>query len=652
MVELYINNKLAVLPQTFSIRLVRYNPLLNRKGDYSIPFSIPLSENRQIINHADRVEAESYQKTGTFKLAINGIIRYRGTVVFRDPKPEQDEISLYLKSDNSAFFSGLKDVSLQDYDFGGEDNGSLTTDEVEDQWADSLNDIYPNKKYACAPVKSPNLWEHDSRLAYYRDKNINEWDYQNEKMYRDGQNWHQHMYVRYLLDRIIQKEGYIKGDDDLDDIPDMNRLVVVTMNSVWGPFNVEYKYNLPKRKIMDLLESLRTLYTITLVTENKTNKVHVRMLSKVVSDAELVEDLDRSETKDTIKKSEKQPDGFVMEFENLSGGEYDYARAPANESEASSVTSYNDLPTADITHENQLYYIIKTERFYRCIEDPDNQGSYKWKEVGGLQNKEEGEKELEKKSDIELMLQERLSKNVYRSGPNHSTDFESEESNTTRKGNDMFEVTYSGMTYNDFPLIFGFYRGINTLDLNDPYVLAECGHDKDNTDLESEWQDPRGNNWTLTEVVDSTHLKFIRVSHSSDLQGADVLTHVSGATHTNDINIGSATNKEGVVNYPILSIDAYRYDNESEFSSDAISNKWTTTRGLYEKIHKTINHWETQRKRKIIKYMAVPNRRFFDMDLTKKYKISGQIFMINKLEMDITEKDFDEKIVKAELFTV
>jgi hypothetical protein len=216
----------------------------------------------------------------------------------------------------------------------------------------------------------------------------------------------------------------------------------------------------------------------------------------------------------------------------------------------------------------------------------------------------------------------------------------------------MWDVYYSGMRYNDFPFMFGFYRGIQALDIDDPYTIAEASHDKSSSDIGSIWQDTNANQWELTGIISSSELSFVAYNHSESMPPTGILTHVSGASQTTDINVTDTTEKNGTVNYPILSIDAYRYDNETEFSSNAISNKWITSRGLYEKIHKIINHWETERKRKVIKYLAVPNRVFFDIDMTKKYRVSDNIFLINKLEMDLTEKDFDEKIVKAELFTV
>lgn len=653
MVELYINNQAVVMPETFSIRLVRYNPLFNQKGDYSIPFSIPLSQNRHIINYADREETANYQKEAGFKLAINGIVRYQGTVVFRDPNPESDEISIYLKTNNSSFFSKIKDISLQEYDFGGEDNSGLSYEEGEDKWEDSLNNSYPDYPYVCAQINAPDLWEHFPVFQSIHHRNINEYDYQNEKMYRDdGQNWCQHMYVQYLINTIIRREGYYLNENDMEDIPDLINLVLVSMNTIFGFSDIEYRYNLPRLKIIDFFKALNILYAVVPIVNEKSNTVSLVMLSKVLNHSSISSSLDGSEVRHAIMKSEPPADGFLMTFESLSGDDYKYAKIKTDRSDAIEVENYSDLPSADASHENDLYYISSTERFYKCIEDPDNEGEYIWKEVGYLQDINKDNEEYKQKSQAEMILSDLYDRSVWRADPDNQVNFKAEEAKTSRKGNDMHNVINRGMEYNDFPFIFAFYRGLQALDLDDPYTIVTSSHNKTDDDLDSIWIDSNNNEWELTQVVDDAELKFIPYGHSESMPLGGFLEHYSGANNTEDIQVSDVEENPGIVNYPILSIDAYRYDNETEFSENAISNKWITSRGLYEKIHKVINHWETERKRKVIKYLAVPNRIFFDLDMTKKYRVSDQIFLINKLEMDITEKAHEEKVVKAELFTV
>jgi len=71
-------------------------------------------------------------------------------------------------------------------------------------------------------------------------------------------------------------------------------------------------------------------------------------------------------------------------------------------------------------------------------------------------------------------------------------------------------------------------------------------HDKDASDQLSIWQDSNTNQWKLETIQNTNELIFSHYSHTSDMpDGAGTLTHVSGATHTDDIDYTSTSPYRG-----------------------------------------------------------------------------------------------------------
>jgi hypothetical protein len=70
-------------------------------------------------------------------------------------------------------------------------------------------------------------------------------------------------------------------------------------------------------------------------------------------------------------------------------------------------------------------------------------------------------------------------------------------------------------------------------------------HDKNAVDLVSIWQDSNNNVWKLEAVNSSTLLTFSRVNHTANAPASGNLTHVSGATNTNNIIYTSVLNDGG-----------------------------------------------------------------------------------------------------------
>ena len=80
MFSLHINNTEVSLPETFDFGMVLENPMLNRRGNWSYPFSIPYEPNKILFGHIKELSAVEPTLPIPFEIKWSGVTRLAGDV--------------------------------------------------------------------------------------------------------------------------------------------------------------------------------------------------------------------------------------------------------------------------------------------------------------------------------------------------------------------------------------------------------------------------------------------------------------------------------------------------------------------------------------------------------------------------------------------
>ena len=102
------------LPEDFSIKIERHNPLLSGEGDASVPATLPSSShNLAVLGHRERVD-RAYRHTNKMDAIIQvGPVTKRGQLIL-DTINRRDGIDASFAIDNSDLYAMSKEKSLKE----------------------------------------------------------------------------------------------------------------------------------------------------------------------------------------------------------------------------------------------------------------------------------------------------------------------------------------------------------------------------------------------------------------------------------------------------------------------------------------------------------------------------------------------------------
>ena len=104
MINLYLDNKQALLPNNVSIKLVKENPYFTKSSSYTFDITLPLegcSQNLMLFKHINRHDVAKSQQTLKAKLVVDCKCLLNGTAVVKSIS--EKDVKIQLVSGNSEF---------------------------------------------------------------------------------------------------------------------------------------------------------------------------------------------------------------------------------------------------------------------------------------------------------------------------------------------------------------------------------------------------------------------------------------------------------------------------------------------------------------------------------------------------------------------
>lgn len=381
--ELKIDNWWAVLAPDTNISIEMTSPLWNDSGTFSYTFQIPYYANRHIFNASDKPESDVNLKTfrKRFELYLYGTGFLFGDIVCTSDEidTDADRVDVEIRSANATFEDAIEGKSLRDLDLEGTIIGQLTkrnrvynhsvqapTDYGMDLlFADEQNlpgagftniystrhngsTIYPSEKYINIPIIVNGLENGDS------DKK--------KPLYISPYRAYSSpcFFVAYLLNQIFKQHSFPIIQNEMDDIEDLRRLIVLNTHYQFKEIEtskektngeIEFRYgedsntgdyrflmwpywewktnyelvasgeNLPDISISDFITSLKNAFGMKILVGND-NKLRVRLLRSIFRSTE-VKKLHINEVLD-INKRHLPFNGLKVKYSQEDGEEFKY----------------------------------------------------------------------------------------------------------------------------------------------------------------------------------------------------------------------------------------------------------------------------------------------------------------------------------------
>jgi hypothetical protein len=244
MISIYVWNKLTPdnrhllhLPDDGNMTLKMSNPFVNDLGTFSYPLTIPYEENKHIFEFPG--DGETQEKEFEFDYNIGGELFLQGVVDIIDA----EGIEISLRSAKSSVAAQLKSSYL-DEAIAGQSWGQR---DHESEFEDANTGCYPEYDYCVPPIKNES--EIINEMMQIRPD-----PYSSDFVYElNPDKVSPAVYVRYVIDRVVDVLGFVRDINKLNDFPDINRLFLFSARS-----NVDDDYSswLPHITAHDFLKAM------------------------------------------------------------------------------------------------------------------------------------------------------------------------------------------------------------------------------------------------------------------------------------------------------------------------------------------------------------------------------------------------------------
>lgn len=248
MTELFINNTLAVLPETFSFTLNEENPEMTKRGEYSydITLSLESSINARIFKHINRRNSRTLMKEADAILIVDNHSIY-GKII--DIENSDNDVTFQFVANNSEMNYDSTEKKIHEYDWGTE---AFTYSSA---FSSVQAPIY-TKRYACFPVKFPDMITNEP-VYISTDKTI----------LNSIKNITINPYLIYYINKLPEVFGYTMNNNVLSD--DELLKIMVMPNMVRS-----FKYSdfLPDMTVSDFITAIEEFFNVSFnfSSKNKT----------------------------------------------------------------------------------------------------------------------------------------------------------------------------------------------------------------------------------------------------------------------------------------------------------------------------------------------------------------------------------------------
>lgn len=257
MISFYINNIEIVLPEDFSVTLIEENPLVTRKGDFSLDVETSLLEprNAKAFKHINRINKSSIEKTGDCKMLINNEFIYGQYSVLG-----YTDISVkwqFIAGNSYLNYLAKDDQKIWEFDFGTESAVDFAKALLSIQ-----NPGYSSTNhFVCAPVKSGSIVLNNYTFNTSFDPVIT---------YTGVNNITIQPYLLYYVNKLPELIGYtMKGNVLNTDERAKYMFLVNTVNSL------NYSDYLPDLTITEFIEAIETFFNVSFVLDPRNKEVSI-----------------------------------------------------------------------------------------------------------------------------------------------------------------------------------------------------------------------------------------------------------------------------------------------------------------------------------------------------------------------------------------
>jgi len=490
--ELFISGKQVAMNVDALIQVNFVNQLLQRQGFFSYPFEVPLRPNLEIFGYL-RIATAVKPTDLKFELRNFGVTICRGNVAI--DTFDRDVVAIILQNESSEFWKTTGEMFMDEFDFGGETNQLLSTQQVVDKWTASASSVYPASPYSCYPVYAPNLLvsTFNNQPVYiaggYPGPYANAWDHANNKLFAtippsesrtgllSGNIFTLNFYVRYLIDKIITSSGYFKDADDLASISDFSKLTIISLNQVFGYYNILYKRSLPHIKIADFMKSLEDAFGIMLVIDVLKGTISVRLRKNLMQKSE-GKNYSKMRVMTEKVTMEANPTGYTVKWKDADEDDRNYS-GWATDATITEVALISNIFPPQSTWYDLLLHVIQNDRYYICRiqdktvdTDPD---VWLWVPIGVFRTKVIGDgkelREIEALSVVNYTESKTFTYTFY--GPSYPSGIATVVTipfqcpKVLQKGNSSYGIYFAGDKMEVWPIIFNLSRGMNqTIDIH------------------------------------------------------------------------------------------------------------------------------------------------------------------------------------------
>lgn len=391
-IELFANN--IKIPFGEKISLKFFNPLFNDLGSYSFPLSF--SPKLPLVNKAFGFpNSQEVLNSGYIPARIkSSIIDLFGS--WQISKSNKTTIEAYYKGSSGDFYSMIKEVYLQDLDYGGvkwpagegEPWGYLRA-----HMNTVMETSYPGSEYVAFSAYMPNAessgMEGDLRF-------VNPLEYvgmgNGEPTFSSGVlgNFSVYLFVGTVIDYIFSNYGYKINANIFSRNSDLKKAVIFHNFNIRAPIQseynnlarIDYKRLVPHRKCGDFLKAVSSRFNIGFFINEREKSVDIRSFDEIITagtGAEISGMKERSTENDRITG---------VNFPHFTTDEWNNHKYVSKEEELPDpiiVDKYRDILPATRSHgdiifvtSEQTYYTIKftAPSTYEAIRACPNQFPY------------------------------------------------------------------------------------------------------------------------------------------------------------------------------------------------------------------------------------------------------------------------------------
>lgn len=280
--ELKIEEWWAVLAPDTSISIEMTSPLWHDSGTFSYTFQLPYYANRHIFNASDKPESDVNLKTfrKRFGLYLYGVGFLFGDIVCTSDEidTDNDRVDVEIRSANATFEDAIDGKSLRDLDLGDVSIGELrrrnrefVPNPLPVPYSGGFKYIYADK-YTTAPgagIEDIYYTRHNGSTIYPAEPYINipiivKEKEDDDKETKEGEETPLPIllssyrafsspcfFVSYVIKTIFAQFKYRVGLNDMDDIEDLKRLILL---------NTKFSYNAKEMKREEVKSGVHNLY--------------------------------------------------------------------------------------------------------------------------------------------------------------------------------------------------------------------------------------------------------------------------------------------------------------------------------------------------------------------------------------------------------